>query len=89
MCLAVPGKIVEIADVEAEGAVGRAAEVDFQGNRVNVSLAALPEAVVGDFVLVHAGFAITILDEDEARETFETIKEALGKVPLPGAPGPE
>ena len=86
MCLAVPGKIVAVwEDADAgDPAVTRTATVDFQGNQIQASLAAVPEAAVGDWVLVHAGFAITIMDEDEARETFETLAEALGDVPLPG-----
>jgi len=59
--------------------------VDFQGNQIQASLAAVPEAAVGDYVLVHAGFAITTMDEAEARETFETLQEAFGDVPPPGA----
>ncbi|MHC4984658.1 MAG: HypC/HybG/HupF family hydrogenase formation chaperone [Planctomycetota bacterium] len=87
MCLAVPGKIVAVQeDTGADDpAVTRTATVDFQGNQIQASLAAVPEAAVGNWVLVHAGFAITIMDEDEARETFESIAEAIGDVPLPGA----
>jgi hydrogenase expression/formation protein HypC len=78
MCLAVPGKIVEITP-PAPGAPGGAATVDFQGSRVEASLAVTPQAKVGDWVLVHAGFAIAILDEQEARETFESLNIALGE----------
>lgn len=87
MCLAVPGKIVAVAEdaTASDPAVARTATVDFQGNQIQTTLAAVPEAAVGDWVLVHAGFAITIMDEDEARETFESLAEALGDVPLPGA----
>lgn len=86
MCLAVPGKIVAVQeDAGADDpAVARTATVDFRGNQIQASLAAVPEAAVGDWVLVHAGFAITTLDEDEARETFESLAEAFGDVPLPG-----
>jgi len=77
MCLAVPGKIVECKDAPA-GAVGPVAMIDFQGSRVEASLAMTPEARLGDWVLVHAGFAITVLDEQEARETFESLRLALG-----------
>jgi hydrogenase expression/formation protein HypC len=76
MCLAVPGKILEVT--EPEGA-GRMATVDIQGSRIEASLAVLPDADVGDWVLVHAGFALTVLDEAEAMETFETIRIALGE----------
>ncbi len=84
MCLAVPGKIVEILDDGSGGAptVGPVAAVDFQGSRVDVSLAMAPDASVGQWVLVHAGFAIALLDEDEARETWEYL-EASGAGEMP------
>jgi len=82
MCLGVPGKILEIAGEPADAAPGPIAAVDFQGSRVEVSLAMTPEAAVGDWVLVHAGFAITRLDEDEARETWEYLDAGgLGDMP--------
>jgi hydrogenase expression/formation protein HypC len=68
MCLAVPGRII------AQN--GADATVDFQGSRVDVSLALTPDARVGDWVLVHAGFAISQLDEAEARETWSYLAEA-------------
>jgi hydrogenase expression/formation protein HypC len=80
MCLAVPGKIVELRDAEP-GQPGPQAVVDFQGSRVEASLAMTPEAGIGDWVLVHAGFAITVLDETEAAETFESLNLALGDEP--------
>ncbi|MGA2433785.1 MAG: HypC/HybG/HupF family hydrogenase formation chaperone [Bryobacteraceae bacterium] len=73
MCLAVPGKIVEI--VEADDAALRRAKVDFAGVRKEVSLAFTPEAAMGDFVLVHVGFALNVVDEAEARKIFEHLKE--------------
>lgn len=76
MCLAVPGKIVTVRDA-AEGETGRVGVVDFQGSQVEASLAMTPDASAGDWVLVHAGFAITQLDEAEARETFESLNLAL------------
>lgn len=84
MCLAVPGKIVEMLDDGSGDApgVGPVAAVDFQGSRVDVSLAMAPEAGVGQWVLVHAGFAIALLDEDEARETWEYL-EASGAGEMP------
>lgn len=82
MCLAVPGKIDEIIEQSADPVMGRLAAVDFQGSRVEVSLAMTPEAAAGDWVLVHAGFALTILDEDEARETWEYLTLAgSGQMP--------
>ncbi len=72
MCLAVPGKIVALE--EAVGPVpGANGIVDFNGNRLKASLAFTPDAGVGDWVLVHAGFAISQLDEDEAREVWDLL----------------
>lgn len=63
-------------------AVGPVAAVDFQGSRVDVSLAMAPEASVGQWVLVHAGFAIALLDEDDARKTWEYLQESgVGEMP--------
>lgn len=84
MCLAVPGKIIEVAG--DDDPLGRLAIVDFQGSRVEASLAMTPEANEGDWVLVHAGFALTVLDETEARETWETLQLALGQDAEPPAP---
>jgi len=76
MCLAVPGKIVAIQASDEPSSGGNIATVDFQGTRVEVSLAFTPEARLGDWVLVHAGFAINTLDENDARETWQYLKEA-------------
>ncbi len=76
MCLAVPGRIVAVTDNTDDPVTGRAGTVDFQGNRVDVSLAMIPEAKMGDWVLVHAGFALQVLDEAEARETWDYLKQA-------------
>jgi len=73
MCLAVPGKIIAVRDADCSFPSGT---VDFQGSRVDVSLALVPEASVGDWVLVHAGFAISRLNEAEARETWQYLSEA-------------
>ncbi len=90
MCLAVPGKILSIEE-GPDATLGRVATIDFQGSKMEASLAMTPEAATGDWVLVHAGFALTVLDEAEARETWETLKTALGDhFELPGeAPGEE
>jgi len=80
MCLAVPGKIVEVRS-ETPASLGRLAVIDVQGSRVEASLAMTPEAKLGSWVLVHAGFAITVLDEAEAKETFESLDLALGEEP--------
>ena len=93
MCLAVPGKIVEIDQQGGEAALIRVGTVDFQGSRIQASLAMVPEANVGDWVLVHAGFALTVLDEEEARKTYEVFAEAVEAAGMaddaPDAPGPE
>jgi hydrogenase expression/formation protein HypC len=69
MCLAVPGRILSIASQAPDGGpagdLWRTAEVDFGGVRQQVSLACLPEARVGDRVLVHVGFALSVVDEPE------------------------
>ena len=76
MCLAVPGKIIEIKPPDDPSALGPVGTVDFQGSQLEVSLAMIPEAVQGDWVLVHAGFALNILDEQEARQTWQYLKAA-------------
>jgi hydrogenase expression/formation protein HypC len=70
MCLAVPGKIVSI---EGED-LARTARVSFGGIIKQVSLAYVPEAEVGDYAIVHVGFAISLLDEDEALQSLEYLK---------------
>ncbi len=72
MCLAVPGRLV---DVGGEDALLRTGRVDFGGIVKEVSLAFVPEARVGDFILVHVGFALSRLDEEEARKVFDYLKE--------------
>ncbi len=72
MCLAIPGRIL---GVEGEG-LSRAGQVDFAGVRKRVSLSCLPKARVGDWIMVHAGMAISVVDEAEALSVFEYLKEA-------------
>ena len=67
MCLAIPARIVTIED-------GRMASVDIMGVTRKVSLDLTPEATEGDFVLVHAGFALQVVDEQYAIETLEFLK---------------
>ena len=85
MCLAVPGRVVEIMD---DGDIAfRRGRVDFGGIRKDVSLAYTPEAVIGKYVLVHVGFAISVIDENEAQRVFQYLKEMggleeeLGEIP--------
>jgi len=90
MCLAVPGRIVGVRKEEGASEVAALGTVDFQGSRIEVSLAFTPEAREGDWVLVHAGFALQVLDEQAARETWEYLQEAdLAEMPgsLDGASG--
>jgi hydrogenase expression/formation protein HypC len=75
MCLAVPGKIIEIYD----SAGMRMCKIDFGGVTRDACLQALPDAQVGDFTIVHAGFALNILSESEALETLEALRE-LGEI---------
>lgn len=66
MCLAVPGKIIQCDEAEAL--------VDLQGNRLRISKVLTPEASVGDWVLVHAGFAITTISDQDARQTWDYLR---------------
>ena len=76
MCLAIPGKIITIEPHDEASPVGPFATVDFQGSRTEVCLTMTPEAVPGDWVIVHAGFALKILTEDDARQTWQYLKQA-------------
>lgn len=70
MCLAVPGRVLNIAGDDPLTRMGR---VDFGGVVREVNLAFVPEVVVGDHVLVHVGFAITVLDEEAAAATLAEL----------------
>jgi hydrogenase expression/formation protein HypC len=72
MCLAVPGRVLSISGDEPLMRIGR---VDFGGIVKEINLAYVPEAAVGDHVLVHVGFAITVIDEEEAVRVFEHLRE--------------
>ena len=71
MCLGVPGRIEAVWDVDAM----RMARVDFGGVRKDICLAYLPDLVVGDYAIVHVGFAISQVDEESARETLRLFEE--------------
>lgn len=71
MCLAIPGKIESITGEGFE----RMGKVNFGGIKKDVNLAYVPEARVNDYVIVHVGFAISILDEEEANKVFSYLKE--------------
>ncbi len=74
MCLAVPGKILKITKQDND--IEKLAVVDFHGSEVEVSLAMVPEAIQGDFILVHAGYALQILDQAEAEQTWDYLRQA-------------
>jgi len=77
MCLSVPGKLIEITNtIDETFRIGR---VSFDGIMKEVNLALVPEAKPGDYVLVHVGAAISIVDEEEAQKTFELLKQ-LGEL---------
>jgi len=68
MCLAVPAEVIEVLE-------GELATVDVGGARTKISLSLVEGVEVGDYVLVHAGFAIETIDEEEARKTIELLEE--------------
>ena len=73
MCLAIPGKVTQITDQLDE--TFRMGKVSFGGIQKEVNLSMVPEAQVGDYVLVHVGVAISTVDEEEARKTFEYLRQ--------------
>jgi len=74
MCLAVPSKVVELDEVRKIG------KIDHLGARIQANFALLDDVRVGDWVIVHAGFAISSLDEEEARKTLALLRELAGSV---------
>ncbi|MEI6321741.1 MAG: HypC/HybG/HupF family hydrogenase formation chaperone [bacterium] len=72
MCLAVPGKIL---DIEGEDPLTRTGRVSFGGIVKQINFAFTPEAKVGDYVMVHVGFALSTVDEDEAMQVFDYLKQ--------------
>ncbi len=71
MCLGIPGKVTEIYELHGT----RMGKVDFDGIQKEVCLAYLPEIQVGDYTIIHVGFAITQLDEESAKETLALFHE--------------
>lgn len=71
MCLAIPGKIVEITEVPGL----KMGKVDFGGVMRDVCLEAVPGVEIGNYVIVHAGFALNVLSEEEAQSTLEVFRE--------------
>jgi len=78
MCLAVPVKVVEIE--------GNRGTVDVAGNRRSASLVLVPQVQVGDYVLLHAGFAITVLEEADALESLKLLGIPTDADPIPDVP---
>ncbi len=68
MCLGIPAKVIHVDD-RMQG------KVDYMGTKIQVSFQLLDDVRVGDWVIVHAGFAISKMDEDEAQETFALLRE--------------
>ena len=98
MCLGVPGKVLTVEENAQGMAMG---DVSFGGVNKEICLAYVPEARPGDYVIVHAGFAISIINEQEAEETFEILRRmgeladleeegegALREAPDPGPASP-
>ena len=73
MCLSIPGKLIEITSQLDETFI--LGKVSFDGIIKEVSLTLVPEATIGDYVLVHVGAAISTIDEEEAKKTFELLKQ--------------
>ena len=71
MCLGIPGKVVETYDQDST----KMGKVDFEGIVKEVCLSFVPETELGDYVIVHVGFAITRVDEESAHETLELMRE--------------
>lgn len=74
MCLGIPGKIVSVLE---EDALSHLAKVNFGGVTKEISLAFVPEAQCGDYVIVHAGFALSVLNEAEAMETLTYLQQMV------------
>lgn len=85
MCLAIPGRVLEILDDHGL----RMGRVDFGGTIKKVFLEHVPEARVGDYVLVHVGFALSVVDAEEAARTYRLLQELgqLGELEAPEASG--
>ncbi|NOR26986.1 MAG: HypC/HybG/HupF family hydrogenase formation chaperone [Lutibacter sp.] len=73
MCLSIPGKLIEITSQLDE--TFRVGKVSFDGIIKEVSLTLVPEANIGDYVMVHVGAAISVIDEEEAKKTFDILMQ--------------
>jgi hydrogenase expression/formation protein HypC len=83
MCLAIPGKLVSMDDGPT---LTRTGKVNFGGILKEVHLAYVPEVKLGDYVLVHVGFALSIVDEAEANQVFEYLRQMDELAELGGTP---
>lgn len=72
MCLAIPGKVIEIGHREDEMIMGR---VSFEGLEKEVCLSYVPDVKIGDYVIVHVGFALNKIDDDEALRVFDYLEQ--------------
>jgi hydrogenase expression/formation protein HypC len=81
MCLGIPAKILELYETNGM----KMAKVDFGGALKEVCMEYLPEAKVGDYTIIHVGFGLSILDEQEAMETMELLRQidAMGEEGIP------
>lgn len=73
MCLGIPGRIIQIYQKDSL----RMAKIDFGGIVKEICLEYMPEAKLGDYALIHVGFAISLMDEEEAQETLKLIREVI------------
>ena len=87
MCLAIPGKLISCA--EGESSLDRTGRVEFGGIIKEVNLAYVPDAQVGDYVIVHVGFAISIVDAEEAERVFAYLQamDELDELEAPSVGG--
>ncbi len=76
MCLAIPGRVISIS---GDDPIMRTGRIDFGGVIREVNLCYVPEVKLGDYVVVHVGFALSIVDEDEANKVFEYLRE-MGEI---------
>jgi len=85
MCLAIPGKVVSIS---GDDPLTRMGKIDFSGVFKQACLAYVPEVQIGDYVIVHVGFALSKVDEEEAHKVFEYLKQMdeLGELDGPSEP---
>lgn len=81
MCLAIPGRVLSIS---GDDPLMRVGQVDFGGIVKEINLAFVPEAAIGDYVLVHVGFAISVINEAEATRVFDYLRE-IGELGKEGA----